>query len=411
MKKKKIDIIKDYLFFWIDELEFTIWDIKKNVLFNKSLTWEINDTNSSDWNIIISWLKFNYFKIRPKWYSTGLRFVTTFNWEIVSCFAILKWQTSWAIKSNNKIVFYSSFFVLESLWLLPFSILEFFTNNFETLHSKLYRLDIALDLPYEIPEIKQQVFKNILFFASIWKDTKHPEFNQTYYINNPRSWNNRRFIFRIYDKVLDTFKKNKWFLYPHLQNNNNVRRIELELRAEECSRLEDFSIIDILSDSEKKPIQRIFTNYFNRFSLYQLDYKEINLTKYLDIRYDLKKMFLKLWHVPENYLARAHWWFRKIKESTWRTWLYQSILWSKLEDIYIKDYVKNYVSNTLDNQKNLTSLRAFKNDKIFTAYEMLDNMIIYMKDNNLSQPIINNILKRHIQTPKIKLKKTLKKEL
>jgi hypothetical protein len=47
---------------------------------------------------------------------------------------------------------------------------------------------------------------------------------------------NRHYLIRIYDKVLDTWKKHKAFLYPHLENNNDVRRIELELRPEQAKR-------------------------------------------------------------------------------------------------------------------------------------------------------------------------------
>ena len=48
-------------------------------------------------------------------------------------------------------------------------------------------------------------------FGIIWVDTKHPEFFQTYYLWEVQN-KNRNSLIRIYDKVLDTWKKKKGFL-------------------------------------------------------------------------------------------------------------------------------------------------------------------------------------------------------
>ncbi len=414
----QINIKDDYIFFWLDHLEFTIKDYQESPSLYDYNTQEwpcfnIDWDNSDWWHMSFAWIHWTYHRFSPPWYSDWLRFSASFEWRSVSLFAILKWKENRGIwqRSKDKVVFYSTFFVLEKSDKLDFSIKEFYEAFFTDDKTDLHRLDIAIDLPYDIKKIKSQLLKDVNFFSEIWNDKKHPEFSQTYYINNPQSNSNRKFLFRVYDKILDTWKKQKWFLYPHLIHNHDVRRIELELRPEECKRITDFSISDIL-ENRNKPIQRIFTKYFNRYTEHELHYKDIELKKYTNVKFDLKSYYLQHWHIPKDYLSRSHWYLKTIQNNTWYVWLFDTVLWVQKESketirdrtsLYQYEYAKSKWYN----------VKQFKlvNRKLFNWYDLLENLIIYLQEQWLEASIINRILKKYTIKPKIKLwKKSYEKK-
>lgn len=359
-----INFKKDLLFFWIDELELilnTDLDFKDSVYFSDELIFNLDDDNTSLAYINILWINFKYSKIFPKGYEYGLKFETIIDDKIIDCFAILKGRKWRVITSKNKVVFYSSFFILEHLKKLPFSILEF-TTAFN--YVWINRLDLAFDIPYNIEILQEELFKNVNFFAQIWRDVKNELFSQTYYIWNPRSDRNRKYIFRIYDKILDTFRKQKGFLYPHLQNQTDVRRIELELRAEECKRL-NFDLYDILKN-EKNCLMKIFANYFNKYSIKKIDADKIYLKSYTSDFIDLKKLYLDNKQIPKDYMSRAYWYINNIKENTWYNWLF---------DVLIK---KNWVNPYFINN----------------SLDLLENYLSYLHKNNISKSLIQKIIKK-----------------
>jgi hypothetical protein len=263
-------------------------------------------------------------------------------------------------------------------------------------------MDVALDVPYTIKEVNKYIFPDVNFFSEIWLDKKHPEFSQTYYIKNPQRDSNRKFLIRIYDKVLDTWKKKKWFLYPHLQNNPDVRRIELELRPEECKRVIDFSISDILNNNHKS-VQRIFTKYFSRYTPLKLSYQDINLKAYTNEKFDLKTHFLQNWHIPTDYVSRTHWYIKNIQENTWYEWLFQVILWVKKEPIQELKKVTTSFQYEMCKSKWYTKKVTLTNRNIFNWYNLLENLIKYLIKEWLRQSLINKIFKKYTLIPKIKL--------
>lgn len=315
MKELEKKLKENILFFWVDEMEFNFldWWLKENCFFEFEENLDDDNSNFAYLEIEDFWIKFYYSKIYPKWYKRGLKFSTIINDNIVDCFALLKWREGKVISSKDKVVFYSSFFVIENLGLLKFSLYDFMLLFWEP---QLCRLDIALDVPFSIESINKDIFKNVNFFAQIWRDIKNPFFSQTYYINNPRSDRNRKYIFRIYDKLLDTFKKKKAFLYPHLQNRENVRRIEVEIRAEECKRFIDYDVYDILQN-KNNCINKIFSNYFNKHSEIKLKDDFIFLKAYENKEKDFFDCaFFSTYQVPIDYLSRAHWYLDTIIKNT-----------------------------------------------------------------------------------------------
>ncbi len=330
MVNKKIytkSIYKNYLFFGLDELEFTLENSKKDIVFFNDLELNIDFDNSNVWYIEIFDLTFTYTKTYIKWYNYWLIFHLSIDWLSIPCFSIFFWKETnfkWKQgKSKDKVVIYSSFFVLEKLWKLDFTIQQFVLINF--INPELYRLDIALDLPYTIKELQKTLFKWTEFFSAIWRDIKHSEFHQTYYIKNPQSSQNRKYIIRIYDKILDTWKKKKHFLYPHLQKSTDVRRIELELRPIEADRL-PYTIEEILENKDNC-ISKIFFTYLNKNINPDYIKEDINLElkKYTNQKINLKEQFLKTKHIPKDYVSRVNWYLQNIYTTTGFEWLIQTI--------------------------------------------------------------------------------------
>ena len=413
MKNININILKDYLFFGLDMLEFTLHNVKKDSFFHHywGIIWNLDADNSNRAYILIDNFKFSYQKIYAKWYDYWLQFSTVIDGEIIDCFCLLLWKNIFNSekKSKDKVVFYSSFFVLEYTNKLPWTLEEFFEYFFHP-KAKLYRMDAALDLPYTIKQINNSFFAWIRFFSQIWEDKKHPEFSQTYYIKNPQSSQNRSYIIRIYDKILDTFKKQKHFLYPHLKNADDVRRIELELRPRECERLEKYKISEILWNNNKI-IQKIFAEYFNKnleFKNYELDFEKLELKKYVNKKFNLKETFLKFWHIPESYIKQIYWYVKKIKTVTGFNWLFQLILNIKYkEDKEIKESIKIQVKNILLWQNVIQNFKwNIKEFDIWYSLDFLDNYIKYIKKLWIYETHINKILKKNIsQKPRIILNK------
>ena len=361
-----MDLKELTLFFWIDELEFTFldWDLFNNVFFD--FTSSIDDDNSSFAYLYLSDfdIKFHYSKIYPKWYDWWLKFSTIVDDQIIDCFALIKGRDWKIMSSKDKVVFYSSFFILQQLWKLSFSLFDFMSCFGDC---KLHRLDVALDLPLDIKQINQSIFSSVNFFAQIWRDKKYDTFSQTYYINNPRSDRNRKYIFRIYDKILDSVKKQKSFLYPHLVNNSDVRRIELELRAEECSRILNYSVYDILQN-KNNCVYDIFSFYFNKHSNIKLNkYPQIYLENYYNENIDLKSIYLSTSQIPDDYMSRANWYIKNIINNTSYNWLFDTI-------------IKNLSEN---------------NNKLNDLLNLFDWFLDYVKNSNLSKSLIKKILKKY----------------
>lgn len=404
-----MNLKEQYLFFWLDELEFTIENHDWTNMYDEDTwllpEWNINDSNTDSAYIKLWWLDFYYDHFKPKGYSDWLKFRTVIDKIPVSTFAILKGRENVWIwhKTKDKVVFYSSFFVLEKSWKLPFTLNEFYQAYLENKNNQLRRMDVALDVPYTVKEVNTYIFPMVNFFSQIWQDKKNPLFSQTYYIKNPRTDWNRKYIFRIYDKILDTWKKKKWFLYPHLENNNDVRRIELELRSEECKRIIQFSISDIL-DNKYKSVQRIFTKFFSKHTNLKLSYEDIELKAYTNEKFDLKTHFLQHWHIPEDYVSRSHGYIKNIKINTGYTGLFQVILWVKYdEEQPIRDFATSYEYEIC--KKHWLYKATPKNRNIFDWYTLLEELIKYLIKQKLRQSLLNKIIKKYITTPKLKLTK------
>ena len=402
--------LKKYIYFWIDHFEFSVWSLKRDFFMYDELVWEIDKDNTPDWFIDIEWLIFKYDRINANWYWDWLKFETSIDWIPVSCFALvkwwdIKWLNNWA-KSKDKVILYSSFFVLDSLNKLPFTLQEFVWLLFNYENALLYRLDLALDVPLTIKQLSPIFLDMQKPDSWIWTDKKHPEFYQTYYLWNPKNSENRHSLIRIYDKVLDTWKKHKWFLYPHLKNNKDVRRIELELRPEQAKVYHKYSILDLLQD-KNNIINSIFSKYINKRipEKYHLEIWSLKIKKFSKRKFDLKQAYLDYWHIPKDYLKHSYWYIKNVFHNTGYNWLFQLLFNQEHSDIFLQKNIKTSINQILQNRPyNLcidSKTTINQNTNIKNWYDFLDHLIIHLKESWLQKQKINKILKSHLTKPKI----------
>lgn len=367
------EIFFKHSFFNLDMLEFNVWNIKEDFIFFKELN-PIDIDNTSRASIIIDNLKFSYEKINISGYSYWYKFSVVFFDEIVDCFAIFLWKEikNFKKKSKDKVVFYSSFFNFWIINHLPDLVKNFYTNNFiNKKKHKLHRLDIALDFPFSMDFLQKKLNKKN-YFSKIWKNKTTKNY-ETYYTREKQSSKNPYFLFRIYDKKLDTFRKGKWFLFKHLQKNTT--RIELELRKKECERLSSYDIIDFFDFSL---FSLIFFKYFEKdFWKLNFDYKKFIILPYKNNKKEeTQKNDINI--IPIDYLNRSLWYFKKIKNMCGYEWLCQLITESLIEYDEINE----------------------KKIKIKTNYygslNFLDTYIKYLKNNWLHKSLIKKILKKNL---------------
>ncbi|MDQ7022943.1 MAG: hypothetical protein Q9M97_05435, partial [Candidatus Gracilibacteria bacterium] len=382
--------------------EFTLGSLKKDFLLYSELVWNLDNDNSNFAHIELFGKIFTYKNINITGYGKGLIFESSFDGISIPCFSILEGKEQKQFKkggrSKDKIVLYSSFFVLNSLQKLPFTINEFIGTLFNYDNALLYRIDICVDVPYTIKDLIH-IFADIKKPSSaIGTDKKHPEFYQTYYIGEIQSSKNRNSIIRIYDKVLDTWKKHKAFLYPHLHKNSDVRRIELELRPEQAKRYHNYSILDLL-DNKDDVISAMFAEYLNKKTpeLYHLKKGILNFKIFQKRAFDLKKAFLDFGHIPKDYLKRSYGYLKNILQNTGYNGLFQLLFNSEYSDIFLQKNIKSCVNNILDQKSyNLMvgkNIITNQDNKINSGYDFLDNLIIFLKENkNISDKKLNTKL-------------------
>ena len=255
--------ILNCLYFNIDFLELKIVTIKW-LSFFQELNWDIDQDNSSNGYLILEdlWLTYRKAKTKSNW--ELLIFSTSVDWIVFDIFAIIKGDKRWNIKTSDKFVFYSTWFTLEYHKKFKFTILDFYKKYLKNCYNWLNRLDICLDVSNSVSFLIDNFFKkDFKFFSTLWNDNKNPMFAQTYYIKNPQSSKNREYIFRIYDKIEDSFKKHKSFLFPYINDYNEVRRIELEMRPHSCQRI--LQPLENILQNKNNIVNDIFSTFLLKY--------------------------------------------------------------------------------------------------------------------------------------------------
>lgn len=366
----------------LDHLEVFFWwnNIFRDIEIEKTL-FKINDTNTSAWYIDYTLndknLRFKYSLVTPTWYLQGFKFETVFEWEIIDLFHVSFWDSSWTIKTRNKITFYSSFLV--SYW--PDFIFDFIQDFFiDEYIDWLRRFDIALDLP----ENKQNLIKTFKKIPSseIGWNREEKERETIYFWNRK----NKTTLVRIYDKIKDTLKKWKSFLYD-FWDAENVTRVEIEFWLNFIKwvnrEIEILKYWSLLLDS--KTLRDVFFSRINDYLWYfsQEEFlKNYKMVKYTPRVDNVDNYFLKYWQLPSYH--------KKVVERCWKyikmLWLEQflSIVYSWLEDNEIIDIFDNFFSSYRFRIKNRISkkYKDIKKKNFKEKNELTEEILSYLFDYN-----------------------------
>lgn len=447
-------ILKNALYFWIDNLE--IYINKKEVNFIDEIVFEIDEDNSPSWYIELSDITFHYSKISPRGYDYWYKLLMI--WKtydqvkginkdiIIDAFSLnfsREPEPNYGYDENvnpqkqesNKmvLVLYSQLCTLYNQW--KFDLISFLEENFSFSQKTRYRRpDFCFDFNLPKPEImkflKLRKYKktkynhkteeNEILYTYTKKGKKIPQVEfrnyytainlkpdweyETYYTRNILSDKNRLMITRIYDKLSDTFKKKKWFLYTHL-DHKFVNRVEVEIRKEYAQTI-GYNIYDLLQNVE---IQwKVFIEFFNKdlqkdYRLRESDlkdlpfisevkeYKQEAFTRIETREYDLSENFQKLWFIPKRYMDHANGYAKNILDQTGYHWFTQYILWNYFDD-------------------DRKVIRDKDGKPLYTCYRKPDILLWffleYIKETlHFPQARINTILRRYITIPTLKLKK------
>lgn len=188
----------------------------------------------------------NYKNVHLYGFDFSVNFVFTpatttalFSHREFSIFSIKKnTDTGLLLKFEYDFNFYGSFFFFPELS----NFLKLFSENY---HDKvvLTRFDIALDLPVSMDYFLKKGFKTQ--FKSTTEINKQKNIPQTLYLGN-KGCSNKKYFFRVYDKIKDIEKKNKTMHYIDYYQYENVLRLELQINSQSVRYL-DKNLLDLLN--------------------------------------------------------------------------------------------------------------------------------------------------------------------
>lgn len=298
----------------LDNLEifFQTYEILiPELLFN----YNINESNTSFWHITYKNIDFQYSVVTFKNYDKGFTFNFIYKEKIVSAFNINFWNNQKQIKVKNKLTIYASFLMI--FWndfILELIETIFITKNFLWLR----RFDIACD----IPETKQNLIKHFL-----QKPTTNLNFNrekqeyETYYFWSRK---NDRILIRIYDKILDTFKKKKQFLY-NFNWIDNLTRFEIEFWVNEINSINNnpnlkdkITYKTLLQDN--KILRDLFFSRAIKYNSFfnSIDFKNnYQILHYKPLILDFNDYYLETNKIPKWWKKNAIWTSKKLIDTVW----------------------------------------------------------------------------------------------
>lgn len=313
-----VSIIPDVLYFWVDQIEFDM--VPPSFDFEHNL--DFDNTPSGYCSIYINgaFYDFEYRLIFARWFGKCYQFSISLENKPVVCFTMLYGTDASRVQTWWRIVIHSTFLVVTSNGMLPYSIVDFISNAFPSANYRITRLDIALDVSTPLPKLKSYFDKIPRFHTEMWEDIKYEWYAQTYYTASLKKWKNRYRLFRIYDKVLDSFNKWKTWLFPHLYGNE-VRRVELELRERALKSL-PYSLFQILSPGSTI-ITSIFSSHLSQYStlferdpnIYTLCARQYSSTVLPDC--SKTKNYIDNLQLPPKYVQVFLWYAKKIMNAVW----------------------------------------------------------------------------------------------
>jgi len=236
---KNLDIESLIYNFWLDHLE-VYWTFKDEGLFDKL---DFDNSNYSELD--------EYKVTKNEIYKYKYKIIFT-KWDY-SLFAYYKWKPKWLwqpIGTKDYIVVYSTAFKIleyeEILWFM-----EWYLKLWRT-----RRFDICIDLKIEINELLNKYFTNY----KTWREYRKSWKIETRYYWDMKNSRNKRQLIRVYNKNLDIIEKRKIALYQDYLLEDNITRLELEVRPE-LAKNKDYKII-----FDDELLIRIFKNYIRKYT-------------------------------------------------------------------------------------------------------------------------------------------------
>lgn len=267
------------LHFWLDHLEiygsFKDEEIFEKLDYDNSNYWELSDYTFTK-------------NEAPKY-----KYKIIFSKDNYSLFAYYKWDKNLKghIKTKDHITIYSTAFRL--LW--KEEIFSFLKEYLDLKHCR--RFDICLDLKIDIDELLKY-FDNLKTGREYKKEWRM----ETRYYWQVKNSMNKRYIVRVYDKLKDIIEKKKTNLYQNYLQEDNVTRVELEIRPELAKNI---SYEKLFQTSELIWIYKNYlwkiTDIFNQIkgdtiTLYGNKHEKIDPELYQWTYYKNFKRTVFLWH-------------------------------------------------------------------------------------------------------------------
>lgn len=305
LDKTDITINLDYLTFTFNLLDDFLKEHTKNIFWLSPNS----DTMTFKYNNINIICKLTY--LDKHWYYKMFDFLyIEKNWHLIVLFQLYIWAKKGVITTRDKIEIKGSFMQYFGNEFVYKVLYHFF--NIKTIN--ITRLDIALD----IPETKKNIINSFINNpkTSLNYDKELLE-SETYYF-----WYNRdkkKYLIRVYNKILDSFKKNKTYLYNF--TSENLTRVELELLENDIIWLNNINTKLINLESvffDLKLLKDLFFLYSSKHISY---FNNIDFQKYT-IKYNQPTRTIITNNLDLNQLPK--WWqknapsiIKKLKNIIW----------------------------------------------------------------------------------------------
>lgn len=179
----------------------------------------------------------SYFEIVDRKTNTNLAFILI---------AQVLQKSKWFVKEFNSIfeVSWQGLILRNLLWYRNL------LNRFWFDVIKFKRVDLCMDLEIDINYLWLLIKHTVIWPNELIPlKTHHPIITKRHWLETLYIWERNQLkntykLIRIYNKILDTKKKNKSFLYPEFEKKKNVTRIEIELRRDKAKFLDFDKLCD-----------------------------------------------------------------------------------------------------------------------------------------------------------------------
>lgn len=245
---------------------------KNSVEFFEDHIWLLDIDNSNFSTINIDWYVFTVQKIYcSQW--IWMFFSCSYNDVSVPCFEFVKFNenANYLFKSYWKLDFYWSFFRLVEIWYFPKSIFLSINDLFWEENPTLTRFDYRIDFfsyNKKITVPTREEFFSYKHSQSLYDPKYVWEVLTNWLLWSKDNW---RYAIRYYDKLVDSDKKQKVFLYQDYFKYKTVHRLEFELQRNFLKWFTFFDFYDWQVQDKIESILHINDKLFNWSIFYQYE--------------------------------------------------------------------------------------------------------------------------------------------